>query len=246
LKLNTSNKLLAQKNIELEKSNKELESFNYVASHDLQEPLRKIQTFISMIKEWKMEGETADIYINKIYASAERMSQLIQDVLIYSRISTEEQFTETDLNCILSHVITDYELFVADKNATIETSPLPVIKAIPRQMHQLFSNLLSNSLKYSSESPRITVSGKIIQAENTEEYMTDYAEIVFSDNGIGFDPQYSEQIFRLFQRLHSKTEYCGTGVGLSICKKIADQHKGMIIAESTPGYGATFTIRLPV
>jgi PAS domain S-box-containing protein len=213
---------------------------------DIHEPLRKIQTFISMIKEWKMEGETADIYINKIYASAERMSQLIQDVLIYSRISTEEQFTETDLNCILSHVITDYELFVADKNATIETSPLPVIKAIPRQMHQLFSNLLSNSLKYSSESPRITVSGKIIQAENTEEYMTDYAEIVFSDNGIGFDPQYSEQIFRLFQRLHSKTEYCGTGVGLSICKKIADQHKGMIIAESTPGYGATFTIRLPV
>lgn len=245
-KLNKSNKMLAQKNTELEKSNKELESFNYIASHDLQEPLRKIQTFISMIREWEMEGEMADKYLSKIFTSAERMSQLIQDVLIYSRLSVEDQFTETDLHSVVTNVLNDYELAIIEKKAVIEISGLPVINAIPLQMHQMFSNLLSNSLKYCSARPSIEISGKIIHSKNADEYTPDYIEIVFSDNGIGFEPQYREQIFTLFQRLHSKTDYSGTGVGLSICKKIIDQHKGYITAESELGKGAAFTIKLPV
>lgn len=245
-KLNKSNKLLEQKNTELEKSNKELESFNYIASHDLQEPLRKIQTFISMIREWEMEGEMADKYLTKIFTSAERMSQLIQDVLIYSRLSVEDQFSETDLHSVVTNVLNDYELAIIEKKAMIEISGLPVINAIPLQMHQLFSNLLSNSLKYCSTHPKIEISGNIIQEKNADGQMADYLGIVFSDNGIGFEPQYREQIFTLFQRLHSKTDYSGTGVGLSICKKIIDQHRGSIAAASELGKGATFTIKLPI
>lgn len=245
-KLNASNKLLAQKNIELEKSNKELESFNYVASHDLQEPLRKIQTFISMIRGWKGDMNTTEAYMGKIYNSAERMSQLIQDVLTYSRISVEDQFIKTDLNSIIDNVLNDYELVIAEKNATIEISTLPDIKAIPLQMHQLFSNMLSNSLKYSDKEPVIKITGGIIQYENSEGKPKECVEIMFSDNGIGFDEQYNEQIFKLFQRLHGKNEYSGTGVGLSICKKIVEQHRGTISASSVRGQGASFTIKLPI
>lgn len=244
-KLNNFNLLLAQKNMELERTNKELESFNYVASHDLQEPLRKIQTFINMIKEWSMEGEMAQNYLDKIFNSAERMSRLIQDVLVYSRLSADDKFVTTDLNCILSNALIDYDLAIFEKKATIATTTLPVITAIPLQMYQLFTNLISNSLKYSNEALTIKISGTII-TEETDGIHREYAEIVFSDNGIGFEPQYSKQIFKLFQRLHGKTEYSGTGVGLSICKKIIEQHKGSIKAESQPGMGATFTIKLPV
>lgn len=193
-----------------------------------------------------MEGEMADRYLTKIFTSAERMSQLIQDVLIYSRLSVEDQFSETDLHSIVTNVLTDYELAIVEKKAVIDISELPVINAIPLQMHQLFSNLLSNSLKYCSERPRIEISGNIIQDKNADGQMADHLEIVFSDNGIGFEPQYKEQIFTLFQRLHSKTDYTGTGVGLSICKKIIDQHKGSITATSELGKGASFTIKLPI
>lgn len=244
--LNSSNRLLAQKNIELEKSNKELESFNYVASHDLQEPLRKIQTFISMIREWDLVGDEREKYLTKIFLSSERMSQLIQDVLTYSRITAEDQFIETNLNSILTNVLNDFELLISEKNAVIEHNDLPVIKAIPLQMHQLFSNLVSNSLKYSSEKPLIRISSRIIQSENASGEPRECVELTFSDNGIGFDDQYNEQIFKLFQRLHGKTEYSGTGIGLSICKKITEQHNGTISASSIPGIGATFTVKLPV
>jgi|GEM_PF-791191 len=245
-KLNTSNKLLALKNIELEKTNKELESFNYVASHDLQEPLRKIQTFISTIHEWDLRGDDAQRYMDKIFNSAARMSQLIQDVLMYGRISAEDQFVATDLNAIINNVLTDYELLISEKNAKIYCDRLPNIKAVPLQMHQLFFNLISNSLKYSSDKPLITIEGEIVEHKTDQGKITDCLQITFRDNGIGFEEQYNEQIFKLFQRLHAKTEFTGTGIGLSICKKIIDRHRGTIMAKSSPGEGATFIIKLPV
>lgn len=236
--LNESNRLLEQKNTELEKTNRELESFNYIASHDLQEPLRKIQTFISFIKDRDMSPEEAQGYINKIHASAGRMTQLIKDVLIYSRLTSEQQFTKVDLNEVLEIVLADYELFINEKNGKVVKDKLPVITAIPLQMEQLFSNLISNSLKYSDKTPVITIKYR----KNNDGTIT----ITFSDNGIGFEEKYSEQIFKLFQRLHGKNDYAGTGIGLSICKKIVELHKGSISAESIPGKGATFNIILPM
>lgn len=245
-KLNASNKLLEHKNVELAQTNKELESFNYVASHDLQEPLRKIQTFISIIKERNMVTEGGETYMNKVASSAERMSQLIQDVLTYSRLSAEGQFTETNLNTIISNVLNDFELAIEEKGAVIERDTLPIILAVPLQMHQLFSNLIGNSLKYSKEKPVIKIHGEPVEYITKKGKPKNCLKITLSDNGIGFDEQYSQQIFKLFKRLHGKTEYSGTGIGLSICKKIVEFHKGSISAASTPGEGATFTIMLPL
>ncbi|WP_052123235.1 PAS domain-containing sensor histidine kinase [Flavobacterium beibuense] len=235
--LNKVNAQLADKNAQLEQSNKELESFNYIASHDLQEPLRKIQTFITFIKDRDMTREESEPYIKKIHDSAGRMTQLIKDVLVYSRLSAEKEFVDVNLNEILDIVLADYELLIKEKNAVINRNTLPTIKAIPLQMEQLFSNLISNSLKYCSEKPEISVTAQI---------EGNLAHLTFKDNGIGFDAQYSEQIFKLFQRLHGKGDYAGTGIGLSICKKITEQHNGSISAESQPGKGATFNITLPL
>ena len=184
-----------------------------------------------------MNQAEAEPYINKIHTSAGRMMQLIKDVLVYSRLSVEQQFEDVNLNNIMETVLADYELLIKEKDAVINKTILPVIKGIPLQMEQLFSNLISNSLKYSSETPVIEISHLI---ENNT------ITLIFKDNGIGFDTEYSEQIFKLFQRLHGKGEYAGTGIGLSICKKIAEQHGGTIQAESSPGNGATFKIILPL
>jgi len=238
-KLNSLNELLEQKNQELEKSNKELESFNYVASHDLQEPLRKIQTFLSLISQRSDDAKAVHNYMDKISTSAERMSNLIQDVLTYSRLSVENQFIDVDLNKILDNVLSDYELMITEKKAVVNRDKLPVIKGIPLQMHQLFSNLISNSLKYNDSQPVIDIVSK---KSDTNPSTT---EIRLSDNGIGFDPQYRDQIFELFKRLHGKSEYSGTGIGLSICKKIVEQHHGTISASANEGKGASFTIQLP-
>ncbi|WP_020214082.1 sensor histidine kinase [Flavobacterium rivuli] len=239
-KLNLLNELLEQKNEELKKSNKELESFNYVASHDLQEPLRKIQTFLSLITQRSNDKVVVQSYMDKISSTAGRMSNLIQDVLTYSRINVDDQFTQIDLNTIIDKVLFDYELLISEKNAVVNRGVLPVINAIPLQMHQLFSNLISNSLKYNDGQPVITISSKKLDTNPP------MVQITLGDNGIGFDPQYSNQIFELFKRLHSKSEYSGTGIGLSICKKIAEQHHGTIEAASNQGTGALFTIQLPV
>jgi PAS domain S-box-containing protein len=241
-----------QRTLQLERSNRELESFNYIASHDLQEPLRKIQTFILLLEKHIDEKETQKKYIDKVTTSAQRMSQLIQSVLEYSRLSqTPVIFETTDLNRILENVKTDYELLIEEKGAIIKSEKLPVIKAVSLQMQQLFSNLIGNSLKFSDKAPiiKITcniVSGKEINVQREVHTEKKFVELTFTDNGIGFDKQYSEQIFKLFQRLHSKSEYSGTGIGLSIVSKIVEKHNGFIKAESEDNKGAVFTVWLPL
>jgi len=179
-----------------------------------------------------------DTYLEKIKAAAQRMSDLIHSVLTFSKLSsTDILFSQTDLNTILENVKSDFEVLIEEKGAIVTSTPLPTIKAIPLQMNQLFSNLISNALKFSKDRPVIKISGAITGTT---------AELCFSDNGIGFEPQYREKVFDLFQRLHGRSEYTGTGVGLSICKKIVERHKGLITAEANPNQGATFTIQLPV
>lgn len=241
-KLDESKQLLEDKNNELAKMNKELESFTYIASHDLQEPLRKIQTFLTLIKQRGSNPETVSAYMDKISISAERMSALIFDVLSYSKLASEDQYIPTDLNTVINNVLSDYDLAVSEKDAVIEKDILPIVNAVPSQMHQLFSNLISNALKYSGADPLIEIKYATIVSDEG----LPIAEITIKDNGIGFDDQYSEQIFKLFQRLHGRSEYNGTGIGLSICKKIVDQHKGTISAKSTIGNGAAFTVLLPL
>lgn len=242
--------MLEEKNKALEDSNKELESFNYIASHDLQEPLRKIRTFIHLIEKSGLNSENAQKYFEKINSSAQRMSDLIQSVLTYSRLSkTGEDFTETDLNKILADVKTDFELLIKEKNAHIKSNHLPKIKANALQINQLFSNLISNSLKFSVEKPLITINSKLVKGKTVSALAPpkqSFVYLTFKDNGIGFPEEFKEKIFHLFQRLHGKSEYSGTGIGLSIVKKIIEQHKGFITAESHAGDGATFHIWLPV
>jgi light-regulated signal transduction histidine kinase (bacteriophytochrome) len=233
---------VAQRTEELVKANKELESFNYIASHDLQEPLRKIQTFIALIEKNEEDGGLTQRYFEKIKSSARRMSELIQAILSYSRLSIKDpECVPTDLNKILNDVETDFELLIKEKNADIQSNKLPVIKANPLQMHQLFSNLIGNSLKFSKENPEIKITSQIVTGDKIK-----LALLTFADNGIGFDSQFKEQIFQLFQRLHGKQEYAGTGIGLSIVKKIVEQHKGFVTADSVNGKGATFKVWLPV
>ncbi|MDR6843725.1 PAS domain-containing protein [Flavobacterium granuli] len=246
---------LRHRNSELEKHIKELNDFNQVASHDLQEPLRKIQTFISRINEKDKENLTdlGKEYLSRMERASDRMRVLINDLLQYSKANrSEKNLVETDLNESLSNSLLELSQNIEDKKAIINYTELPIINGISFQMQQLFSNLLSNSLKYSEENsiPIIDINCSEIVA-NTEPILKDrslkkYYKINFTDNGIGFEQEYAEKIFLLFNRLHGKTEYQGTGVGLAICKKIVENHKGYIFASSSPNQGAIFTIYLPV
>ena len=246
-------KELMHTNEQLERSNHELEQFAYIASHDLQEPLRKIQTFTDLVKDHLHDQAVSERYFNKINSSAQRMSMLINDVLNYSRLTkTGEQFIDTDLNRILKQVLNDFELLIEQKQAVITHTELPVIKGIPLQLNQLFSNLISNSLKFSENKPVISIRWRILSANEIERKYprlnveNTYMELVFNDNGIGFEQQYAEQIFIIFQRLNNQRTYTGTGIGLALCKKIVEHHQGVITASSEKGEGATFTIILPV
>ncbi|MBP6557533.1 MAG: CHASE3 domain-containing protein [Flavobacterium sp.] len=244
---------LEQQNIELEASNKELLAFNYVASHDLQEPLRKIQTFISRIsdKEYDHLSDNGKEYINRIHSSVDRMRILIDDLLQYSRANkTEKVFEKVNLNELLENAKFDLAQSIEEKNAVIVNGELPKMTVIPFQIQQLFINLIGNSLKYSKENvvPEIKISCKRIMAfeeelisKNTKDK---FYKITFEDNGIGFEQEYAEKIFILFNRLHNKNEYAGTGIGLAICKKIVENHKGYIFAEGKPNEGSIFTIYL--
>jgi PAS domain S-box-containing protein len=254
-KLQYANAELAEANDSLQKSNSELGQFAYIASHDLQEPVRKISTFIKMLEEnlGNSIDDRSKFYIQRIENSTQRMTSLIRDILGYSQLSKDSDiFAITDLNDIANGVITDFELIIEQKNATVTISDMPVIEAIPLQMTQLFGNLISNSLKYSNENiaPVITVKASLVTESEKEQYHLtagiDYYKIDFKDNGIGFKQDYAQQIFNIFQRLHSKNEYYGTGIGLAMCKKIAQNHNGDILAFSGEGVGAQFTVLLPV
>jgi signal transduction histidine kinase len=232
---------VAARTSDLVKANKELESFNYVTSHDLQEPLRKIQMFIDRILHGK---ESPDKLLSKINDSAGKMRELIKSILTYSRFSRSEQGMGTvDLGAVLHEVCRDFECVIEEKEAVIHVGILPVIRANRVQMTQLFTNLLSNALKFSRGAPVIDVTADEVTREGAP--LARYVRINFQDNGIGFEAQYSTQIFELFQRLHSKDQYAGSGIGLSIVKKIVDQHRGYIIAESGATGGAVFRIWLP-
>ncbi len=246
--------LLEYKNLELERSNKELESFNYVASHDLQEPLRKIQTFSNRVLEKAGENlpENTLGYFEKIISSAALMQRLIEDLLAFSQSGATTAISgNVDLNNIVSDVKNSFAHIIDEKNAIVESDHLPVVNVVPFQFVQLFSNLVSNALKYdrAGVQPKIWirssfVKGKDIQLEKPFANKK-FVAIRISDNGIGFEPEYSEKIFDLFTRLHGKEKYKGTGIGLAICKKIVHNHQGIIRAEGEKGKGAVFSIYLP-
>jgi PAS domain S-box-containing protein len=245
---------LEERNVELEQSIRELESFNRVASHDLQEPLRKIQTFISRIPEndRAVLSDTSQEYLFKIESFTNRMRILIDDLLLFSRATKAEKvFEKSNLNLILEAAKQELAQDIDDKNAVIQSAQLPVLNVISFQIKQLFVNLIGNALKYSKPGvpPLITISCEKLAARDYPGFITDkhkkYYKIAISDNGMGFEQEYAEKIFILFNRLHQKTEYPGSGIGLTICKKIAENHNGFIIAEGKPDIGATFTLFLP-
>lgn len=245
-----ANEELRQLNTELEKSNRDLEQFAYVASHDLQEPLRKIQIFSELSAKNLLHQDIAKRYLDKIHSSANRMSDLIKAVLNYSRLSkTKTEFTNVDLNEIIKNIKVDFELLIEEKKAIIRSDALPVVKGIPLQLNQLFLNLFSNALKFTEKQPEIRITSSITslqQAAGFSKNGTRYHEIVFADNGIGFDQQYAEQVFSIFQRLHSSDKYAGTGIGLALCKKIVENHGGYITVKSEQGKGTSFLIYFPV
>ena len=231
---------LEQHTHELERSNAELEQFAYVASHDLQEPLRMVASYAQLLGRRyrsKLDAD-ADEFIDYIVDGATRMQDLINDLLAFSRIGTRGgEFIPIDTNAVLERVLNNLQLTIDDSQAEITYDKLPDIKGDELQLIQLFQNLISNALKFHGEAaPKIHINGK---------YKGN--QIVFSvaDQGIGIEPQYSERIFLLFQRLHGKKEYPGTGIGLAICKKIVDRHGGKIWLESRPGIGTTFYFTLP-
>jgi PAS domain S-box-containing protein len=237
---------------ELEEKNHELEQFAYITSHDLQEPLRKIQVLTSIIQNSQYDENTFNTYFAKITAAAKRMSELIKSVLNYSRLNNEEvKSRPVNLNEIISLIKTDYELLIKEKQATINNDDLPIVLGDPSQLSQLFANLIGNAIKFTETNPIIHISSSVVEWKNMVHRPgfikgEKFHEITITDNGIGFDEIYLEQIFTIFQRLHGRNEYAGTGIGLALCKKIVENHGGFITATSTEGKGATFYVYLPV
>ncbi|HEY9750537.1 MAG TPA: ATP-binding protein, partial [Allocoleopsis sp.] len=237
----------------LEQSNRELQDFASVASHDLQEPLRKIQAFGDRLKlkcADTLPPEGKD-YLERMQNAAQRMQTLINDLLAFSRVTTKAQpFVAVNLETIVQEVLADIEVQIQRVSGCIEADCLPTIEADPLQMRQLFQNLISNALKFhqSDRHPLVKISAQILEAPGlpTQASSRQLCQIYVEDNGIGFDEKYLDRIFTVFQRLHSRSDYEGTGVGLAICRKIAERHRGSITAKSTPGQGTTFIVTLPI
>jgi signal transduction histidine kinase len=246
--------------IDLQRSNRNLEQFAYVASHDLQEPLRKIQAFGDIIQDQysPLLGQQGADMINRMQSAAARMQVLIKDVLAYSRIATKREATSSvDLSLLLNEVLVDLEETIRDKQAVVQAKSLPVVNGDAAQLRQLFQNLISNSLKFvqtgeRAERPRITITTQRVLGRETTVAVSSadldrqFHLIEVADNGIGFETHQAERIFQVFQRLHSRSEYQGTGIGLAIVQKVVENHQGYIAAEGQPGKGATFRVLLPV
>ncbi len=240
---------LRQTNKELETANNELRQFAWVASHDLQEPVRKIKVFSLIIKEkCGLTDEKANDYIDKVIQSSERMMRLIHDLLNYTEISNSGSAALVDLNKVVDEVLIDLELMIKEKNASIQVGQLPKLDIIKVEAAQIFQNIISNALKYSKVDvpAEICITSEFVTAPGSDSKIKDHCQITITDNGIGFDESYINKIFNMFQRLHGKGEYEGTGIGLAIVKKIIEKHNGTITAQSRENEGASFIITLPL
>jgi signal transduction histidine kinase len=229
----------------LARSNTELEEFAYIASHDLQAPLRKIQAFGERLESKYGEelGDRGLDYLDRMSSAGQRMRKLIDDLLNYSRVTTKAKpFERVDLNAVMEDVIADLQVRIEETGGRVEVSDLPTIDADAVQMRRLLQNLVDNALKFhrEGEPPLVKVYGEVMKDE------VNICQITVADNGIGFDRKYMEKVFAPFQRLHGQSEYEGTGMGMAICRKIAERHNGQIMADSEPDQGTTFTITLPV
>jgi len=252
LKVAERTRELLQKNEELELRNHELQQFSWVVSHDLKEPLRKIEIFIKLLKDNHLTDDPKAIdYINRTVNASERMNKLITDLLEYSRLSSNVVPECTDLNLILKEVLLDFDHLTEEKNAIINLETMPRIKGIPSQLRQLFQNLIGNSLKFSKEgiAPEIDITAELVEEKDFESKVSssgNYCKITVKDNGIGFDEKYLSKVFIIFQSLNDRNAYEGTGIGLAIAKKIIEKHDGLITAKSQVGVGSSFIILLPL
>jgi PAS domain S-box-containing protein len=237
--------------VQLERSNRELERFASVASHDLQEPLRKIQAFSDRLRDRFREAlpETGRDYLERIGNAAKRMQDLINELLIFSRLSTKERvFSRVDLGTIAANVLTDLEVRIEETGGKVELGDLPTIDADPVHMRQLLQNMIGNALKFTRPEvpPVVTISAEVVDMPERDADNPATCRLTISDNGIGIEARHQDRIFGIFERLHSRAKYEGTGVGLAVCRKIVEQHSGSIALTSVVGQGTTFTILLPM